>query len=102
LAWPAASAQVILARNPEPGPENGFPGSDHHPEMACSTLLVRRHARSAAFVTLFTFAAAGQLRPQLASVKGDAAGDILITINSPGRQELNFFVPVNGTGPTLS
>ena len=64
-------AQMITAHNPEPTSENGFPGSDHQPARACSTLITRCQGRAAVFVTLFTFGKADAVRPQLANVAGD-------------------------------
>lgn len=48
-------AQMIIAKTPEPTGANGFPGSDHNPTRACSTLIVRCRARAVKFSTRFTF-----------------------------------------------
>lgn len=78
-------ADFLFARTPEPTDENGFPGSDHRPEMACSTLLIRTRARSTAFVVLFSFGNTTASHPTLEAMDGLADTDIHLTLARSGQ-----------------
>lgn len=93
--------KIIFARTPEPTSENGFPGSDHRPEMACSTLLIRAQERSLAFATLFSFGAATDSRPALEMIEGHANADLRLTIFRPGIPREQWLFPIGEMAPSI-
>ena len=76
----ASPVQLIVARGPEPTAVNEFPGSDHQPARACSTLIARCRERSAVFATLFTFGSTDGARPQVALLNG--SGELRLKVSS--------------------